>query len=140
MGRPYSVDLRERVVAAFRGGLGRAEVAASFQVSESSVQRWARLERQSGSVAAKPMGGKRPLALLAQRDWVLARIDRQPDVPLCAVLAELRQRGIKAGYHALWNLVRRAGLSVKKNPTRQRTGPPESRPPSRAMEGKTAAY
>lgn len=140
MGRPYSVDLRERVVAAFRGGLSRAEVAARFEVSESSVQRWARLERQSGNVAAKPIGGKRPLSLLAHRDWVLARIERQPDIPLREVLAELRQRDDKAGYHALWNLVRRAGLSVKKKPARQRTGPPGRRAPPGAMEGKAGQY
>ncbi|HQT79367.1 MAG TPA: helix-turn-helix domain-containing protein [Rhodopila sp.] len=113
MGRPYSVDLRERVVAAFRGGVSRAEVAARCEVSESSVQRWARLERHSGSVAAKPMGGKRPLSLLAHRDWVLARIERQPNIPLREMLADLHQRGAKAGYQALWNLVRRANLSEK---------------------------
>src|SRR3954452_11742732 len=48
---------------AFRAGLSRAEAAARFQVNESSVQRWARLKRQTGSAAAKPMGGKRPLLL-----------------------------------------------------------------------------
>ncbi len=60
MGRPYSVDLRERVVAAFRSGVGRAEVAVRFEVSESSVQRWARRARESGSVAPKPMGESGP--------------------------------------------------------------------------------
>lgn len=125
MASSYSVDLRERVVAAFRSGLSRAEAAARFQVSESSVQRWARLERQSGGVAPKPMGGKRPLLLQAQWDWIVARIERQPDVALCEVLAELHQRGLKAGYHALWNLVRKARLSVKKNSARRRAGPPK---------------
>ena len=114
MGRPYSQDLRERVVAAFRSGLVRAEVAARFRISRSSVQRWVRLDRQTGSVAAKPMGGKRPLALAEHRDWILARIARQPDLPLRALLAELHRRGIGARYYALWNLVRQAGLSFKK--------------------------
>jgi transposase len=157
MGRPYSQDLRERVVAAFRSGLSRAEVAARFRVSESSVQRWAkaskvpgatapgitpegRLDRQTGSVAAKPMGGQRPLALAAHRDWILARIARQPDLPLRALLAELHQRGIGARYYALWNLVRQAGLSFKKKPVRQRTGPPQGRPQARAVEGTSRAH
>ena len=115
MGRPYSQDLRERVVAAFRSGLVRAEVAARFRISRSSVQRWVRLDRQTGSVAAKPMGGKRPLALAEHRGWILARIARQPDLPLRALLAELHRRGIGARYYALWNLVRQAGLSFKKS-------------------------
>ena len=133
MASSYSVDLRERVVAAFCSGLSRAETAVRFRVSESSVQRWARLKRQTGGVAPKPMGGKRPLLLQAHWDWIVARIERQPDVPLREVLAELRERGIRAGYHALWNLVRKARLSVKKNSARRRAGPPASRPPARAM-------
>jgi transposase len=140
MGRPYSRDLRERVVAAFCSGLSRANVAARFRVSQSSVQRWTRLDRQTGSVAAKPMGGKRPLALAAHRDWIVARIARQPDLPLRALLAELHQRGIRARYYALWNLVRQAGLSFKKKPVRQRTGPAEGRPQARAMESTSRAH
>ena len=140
MASPYSVDLRERVVAAFRSGLSRAEVAARFRVSASSVRRWARLERQTGSVAPQPMGGKRPLALRAQWDWIVARLERQPDVPLRAVLAELHERGIEAGYHALWNLVRQAKLSVKKNSAGQRAGPPEGRPSARAVASPAGAY
>jgi len=140
MGRPYSVDLRERVVAAYRAGMSRAEVAARFQISASSVQRWARLERQGGSVAAQPMGGKRPFALLEQWDWIVARIARQPDVALREILAELQQRGRKAGYHALWNLIRRAGLSFKKKPARQRTGPPQGRPPPGPVACQAAPY
>ena len=128
MGRPYSVDLRERVVAAYRSGTSRADAAARFQVSESSVQRWTRRERQTGRVAAKPMGGRRPFALLAHRDWILARIASQPDLPLRELLAELHQRGVGARYYALWNIVRQAGLSFKKKPARQRAGSAQSRP------------
>ena len=128
MGRPYSVDLRERVVAAYRSGTSRADAAARFQVSESSVQRWTRRERQTGRVAAKPMGGRRPFALLAHRDWILARIASQPDLPLRELLSELHQRGVGARYYALWNIVRQAGLSFKKKPARQRAGSAQSRP------------
>ena len=140
MGRPYSRDLRERVGAAFRSDLNPAEVAARFRISESSVQRWARLDRQTGSVAAQPMGGKRPLAWAAHRDWILSRIARQPDLPLRELLAALHRRGIRARYHALWNLVRQAGLSFKKKPARQRTGPAEARPQARAVEGASRAH
>jgi transposase len=114
MGAPYTPDLRERVVATFRSGLSRAETAALFRVSESSVQRWSRLERTTGSVAAQPMGGQRPFALAGERDRILGRIAQQPDLPLRALLAELRDCGIKGSYFALWNIVDRAGLSYKK--------------------------
>jgi transposase len=104
------------------------------------VQRRVRLDRQTGSVAAKPMGGKRPPALAEHRDWVLARIARQPDLPLRALLAELHQRGIGARYYALWNLVRQAGLSFKKRPVRQRTRSARGRPQARAVEGAAGAH
>ena len=118
MGAPYTPDLRERMVATFRSGLSRAETAALFRVSESSVQRWARLERPRGSVAAQPMGGQRPFALAGERAGILERIAQQPDLPLRALLAELHDRGIKVSYFAVWNIVDRAGLSYKKKSLR----------------------
>jgi transposase len=40
MGAPYSLDLRERVVAAVAGGMSRAAAARRFGVSRSSAIRW----------------------------------------------------------------------------------------------------
>jgi transposase len=40
--RAYSIDLRERVVAAVDGGMSHAEVATTFQVSEPTIRRWLR--------------------------------------------------------------------------------------------------
>jgi len=133
MGAPYTLDLRERVVAAFRSGMSRLETPTVFKVSESSVQRWARLDREKGSVAAKSTGGNRPFALADERERILERIAQQPDLPLRALLAELKSRGIEVSYFALWNIVDRAGLSFKKKPARQRTRPPKSGAKASAM-------
>jgi len=59
MSKPYSEDLRERVVAAVEGGLSRRQAAEVFDVGVSSVIRWVQRFRATGSVAAKPMGGAR---------------------------------------------------------------------------------
>jgi transposase len=118
MGAPYGLDLRERVVAAFGAGMSRVETARLFQVSGSSVQRWSRLHRKKGSAAARPMGGQRPFALAGERERILARIAQQPDLPLRTLLGELHHRGIKVSYFAIWNIVDRAGLSVKKKTLR----------------------
>lgn len=48
---PYTLDLRERIAAAFRSDMSRLEIATLFQVSESSVQRSATV------VAAEPGEG-----------------------------------------------------------------------------------
>ena len=118
MGAPYAKDLRERVVATFRSGMSRAETAALFRVSKSSVQRWSRMVRNTGSVAAQPMGGQRPFALVDERERLLERIAQQPDLPLRALQAELHDRGITVSDFAVWTIVDRAGLSSKKKSLR----------------------
>jgi len=70
------------------------------------------------------MGGKRPFALAAEADWVLARLREKPDITLTGLLAELHARGVKVSYYGVWHFVTRAGLSFKKKPARQRTGSP----------------
>ncbi len=57
MPKPYSRDLRERVVRAVEARTSCHEAAAAFEVSPSSAIRWVARWRQTGSVAAKPMGG-----------------------------------------------------------------------------------
>jgi transposase len=133
MGRTYSLDLRERVVAAIGCGMSCHEAAEQFAVSVSSAIRWAKRDRETGSAAALPMGGKRPFSLAAERDWVLNRLAAKPDISLRALLAELRDRGLEVSYYAVWHLVHRAGLSHKKKPARQRTGPAGRCTPASAM-------
>ena len=82
MGRPYSLDLRQRVVGAVHGGMSCEEAAEHYEVSESSVIRWVRRERETGMPAALAMGGSRPFALAAQRDWLLARVAAKRDITL----------------------------------------------------------
>src|SRR6185312_1464800 len=101
MTRPYSMDLRERAVAAVEAGQSRRQVAKLFQVGESSVIRWC-ARRTSGTCAAKPMGGHRRPILLSERDWLLARLTAVPDLTLRGLLRELKDRGVKVSYGALW--------------------------------------
>jgi len=98
------------------------EAAEQFEVSVSSAIRWARRQRETGSAAALPMGGKRPFSLAAERAWVLQRMAEKPDLTLRVLLAELRDRDIAVSYYAVWNIVHRAGLTFKKKPARQRAG------------------
>jgi len=123
MARPYSLDLRERVVARVAAGDTVRVIAEVFGVGVSNVVKWSQRKRSTGSAAAKPMGGWRgPLVLAGEREWLLARIAAKPDLTLRALLAELAGRGVKVSYGALWSFVAREGLSFKKKPARQRTG------------------
>jgi len=123
MARAYSLDLRQRVVAAVEAGQTCREAAATFGVGVSTVVRWRQQQRRTGSVAAKPMGGSRPRALVAFEDWLLERIAAEPHVTTRALAAELADQGRRVSHVTVWNRLQRAQLTHKKNRARQRAGP-----------------
>lgn len=75
MAKPYSIDLRERVVAAVEEeGLSRHAAAARFGVSASAAIKWVKRFRTTGSVAPAQMGGRRPKKIVGDhREWLVAR-------------------------------------------------------------------
>jgi transposase len=135
MARPYSQDLRGRVVAAVASGRTCRATAALFGVSVASVVKWSQRWRATGSAAAKPMGGRRPLRLTGERVWLLARIAEKPDLTLRAVMAELAGRGAPASYGAVWRFFKHEGITFKKNSARQRAGSRRHRSPPEPVEG-----
>src|SRR6202171_1512383 len=118
MGKPYSMDLRERVVAAGEtGGLSCHQAAAQFGVGVSTAIVWVRRLRETGSVAPGQMGGHRPKKISGKhRDWLLERTKR-------GLVAELAERGLKVDYRSVWEFVHAENLSFKKKRRRQRTRP-----------------
>lgn len=122
MVRPYSLDLRERVVLAVESGQSCRAVAETFGVSVASVVKWSQRFRATGSAEAKPMGGKRPVLLAGQRAFILERIDKVPNISLRALAAELKERGVVVSYGAVWTFVHREDLSFKKKRASCRTG------------------
>ena len=82
--KPYSLDLRERVVRAYEQGQGSiAEVAASFSVSTSFVKKMLRQWRETSDLAALPHGGGRPPGLTPRHKQLLKRkVREQSDLKL----------------------------------------------------------
>jgi transposase len=134
MVRAYSLDLRERVVAAVEEGQTCRFVAARFGVSVASVVKWSQRARETGSPAAKPMGGRRPYLLEPDRNWLLARLAEKPDLTLHALLGELADRRMIVCCDTLWRFLKREGISFKKNRVRQRAGQAGCRPAPRPVE------
>jgi transposase len=134
MTRPYSIDLRERAVAAVERGQSRHQVAKLFKVGVSSVIRWCQRQRSTGTCAAKPMGGRRRVVLLPERDWLLARLSVAPDLTVRALRRELIERGVKVSYGAVWAFLAAERLTFKKNTTRRRAGAARRRAQARALE------
>jgi transposase len=134
MARPYSLDLRERVVAAVLSGKSCRQVASTYRVSVASTVKWTQRFRSTGSAAARRMGGTLPRSLAGQRDWILARLAAVPDLTLRALVVELGERGVVTSYGSVWRIVHDAGISFKKNAVRNRAGSSRRRAKARAME------
>lgn len=134
MAKPYSMDLRERVVlAVIRDGMSCHAAAARFGVAISSAVKWVQRYRETGSAAAKPMGGCKPNILSgATRDWLLERVTR--DFTLRGLVAELGMRGVKVDYVQVWRFAHAQGLSFKKKRITRRTAAPCGRSATRAVE------
>ena len=111
MARPYSLDLRERVVALVTGGMSCRDVAELNRLAPSTVVKWSGRERETGSPAAKPMGGKRPFLLVDHRDWLLGRMAEKPDLTLNALREELAERGTIVSCDTLWRFLKREGIT-----------------------------
>jgi transposase len=115
MAKPYSMDLRERVVEAVeRDGLSCNQAAARFGLAISTAIDWINRYRRTGSVTPGRMGGHRPKKLVGEyRDWLLHRC-RQSDFTLRGLVAELAQRGLSVDYRVVWTFVHDEKLSYKK--------------------------
>jgi transposase len=123
MAKPYSMDLRERVVAAVEEeGLSRNKAAARFGIGVSTAVNWVRRSRDTGSVAPGQMGGHKPKAIRGEHEaWLRERLGNG-DFSLRGLVAELGERGLKVDYHTVWDFVHAEKLSFKKNRARQRAG------------------
>jgi len=115
MSKPYSVDLRERVVRAVEdGGLSRRSAAARFGVSYSAAIEWVKLYRPTGSLKPGRIGGYKPKKLSgAWRDWLVQRC-RERNFTLRGLVAELAECGLKVDYRSVWEFVHAENLTHKK--------------------------
>lgn len=126
--KPYSVDLRERLLRAIDAGLGQAEAARLFGVGETTIKRWRRQWRTVGTLAPKPRPGRPPRIGPAQRPALEARLRAAPDATLAEhCTAWEREQGGRVSVATMSRAIRRLGWTVKK----KSSGPPSgTRPPA----------
>jgi transposase len=80
--KPYSKDLRLRVVATVDRGMPKKEVARLFGVSEPTIRRYLRLRRESGNVEPKPVPGPPARKREALEKRLPAQVRLNPDLTL----------------------------------------------------------
>jgi transposase len=135
MGKPLSLDLRSRLVAAVSGGMSRRSAADRFGVSAASAVRWAAAVKTTGSVAAKPQGGDtRSHRVEAFSAVILAAVAGQKDISLVELAELLRtEHGVSFGASTVWRCLDRHDMTFKKNSARSRAGAARRRGPAPGM-------
>lgn len=111
--KPYSMDLRERVLADCDADLGTEAVAQKYSVSESWVRRLLQRRRDTGEVAPREQrhGPEPSWETQAYAGSLRAAVAETPD----ATLEEVKQRlGLAVAISTLWRACAALGLSFKK--------------------------
>jgi putative transposase len=123
MAKPYSMDLRERVVQAVEEqGLSRHAAAARFGIGLRTAIEWVRRFRETGSFAPGQMGGHKPKKIAGEhREWLIVRCGDR-DFTLRGLVAELGERGLKVDYRSVWEFVHAEKLTYKKRRWSQANG------------------
>jgi transposase len=116
MGKPLSVDLRDRVVVAVEGGMSRRQAAVRFGVSTSSAIRWTSLSRRTGDVRPKQQGGdKRSARIEAWAPVILGAVEARPDITLSELRALLSEHDVAVAVSTLWRFFSRRKITLKKS-------------------------
>jgi transposase len=116
MGRAYSQDLRERVMAAADSGTGAYAVASIFRVSVSYIYKLLGRRRRTGETRARPWAGGPKPKLAGQGEALRARVMSEPDATLAELQAWLMaEHNVKVSIGCLWKMLRQLGLTLKKS-------------------------
>jgi transposase len=117
MGKPYSLDLRERIVGYVDEGHSARAAAGVFGVSPSTAVRLAAAHRRHGSLAPKAQGRAPGTAgkLAAHLDFLIEQVECEPDITLQELANALSEaRGVEVQLSSIHRALIRAGYSYKK--------------------------
>ena len=116
MPKPYSQDLRDRVIDAVEeGGMSCRAAARRYEISESAAIKWLERYRRNGSRQPVGHGGHRRSALAPHRAFLEAARAEKPDGTLQDLCDRLgSERGVKADPSMMSRFLRRIGVTLKK--------------------------
>ncbi|MFD1726849.1 IS630 family transposase [Rhizobium viscosum] len=114
MGQALSDDLRIRVLKASAAGMSARQAAARFGVGISTAIRWIARAKE-GELTSRPQGWRRPSAVDAHEEFVVALIEERKDVTLDEMVERLSvERQVKISRSALGAWLRGHGWTFKK--------------------------
>lgn len=117
MGKPLSMDLRSRVIAAVDEGFSRRAAAPRFGVAPSTAIRWDTERRHTGSFAPKRQSGDtRSRRIETHAGLIHAALEDAPDLTLAELCGHLAGHGVASSTSSLSRFFQRHGISLKKRP------------------------
>jgi transposase len=115
--KPYSIDLRERVLDALDAGMSRAEALRVFQVSLGSIKRWLRQRRSGGDLTPQRPSGRTPTITPEQHAQLRLQLEAAPDASLADQARSWNaDHGTSLSAWTMGRAIRRLGWSRKKRP------------------------
>lgn len=118
MPKPYSLDLRDRIISAYQAGeTSTKQLATQFQVSGETVRRYLIRFKTTGSVNPDPHGGGRKAIIGLQEVAKLAEIvGVKPDDTIAKMSQKYTKRfGVKMGTSSMQRALARFGITSKKS-------------------------
>lgn len=116
--KPYSLDLRQKVVETYEaGGISQRQLAQNFRVTASFVQDLLKQKRELGTIAPKVRTEQTPTKLNAEQLDVLRQlVEAQPDATLAEFQEQLQQKtGVLIGIATVDRMIRlKLKLTLKK--------------------------
>jgi transposase len=121
--KSYSEDLRHKIVAAVERGMPKTHAARLFDVSLSSVKRYARMARQGNSLAPKKRSGRSPKVDEKTKKLLNQDMKERPAATIAERIHFLESiTGERLSYSTIWRLLKRLGWSRKKGVWVQQNG------------------
>jgi putative transposase len=113
--KPYSEDLRTRIVRALEGGTSKKSAAARlFGVSLSSVKRYLRIAQRGGSLAPKKGGARPPKIDRTSGKLLTQDVEQRPSATISERRPYLEHTTAKAlSDSTVKRLLKRFGFSPK---------------------------
>ena len=116
MMKAYSVDLRERIVTAVRGGMSKAEAARTFGVGATSVKRYVSLAEQGRSLEPGKAPGKQSKLGGSGMKLLEEDLHTRPTATYTKRAALLhRLLGVEVSKATICRAIRRLGYTRKKD-------------------------
>jgi transposase len=123
MTREYSLDFRERLLAAQDAGLSAAEIERTFGVPRRTQRRWRQWQRERRSLADRPRSGRPRTIPPDQEDLLRRQVAAHPDATLAEHCAQWQtDHGVRPSEATMCRRLAALGLPLKQRPASRASG------------------